>query len=206
MKANRLISMLMLLINRDSITAPELAKIFGVDKRTIYRDVKELNRAGVPIIATPHRVGGGMSLSVEYKEACGLLSYDDIGSLLLSLRNVKSLHLETDNDVLIKRLKKHLSDKSCEDIDDATLIEIEIRFNQKHRREILEVFGTVILDIGERDGLCTAKVAFPDEKSFYNVLILYADRCECVSPEHIRAYVVRKIKAIGAVYGLEMRL
>jgi len=199
MRRNRLVSTLMLLISRDSITAPDLASIFGVDKRTIYRDIQELKNAGVPVIATPHRKDIGMSLAPEYKEKYGLLNHEDIESLLFSLRNVKTFHLESDNDKLMKRLINYLSESSPENFDDISFIEIEIQFNKKHRAEINKLFGELMLDIDTQDNVCTAKVAFPDDKLYYDVLIRLADKCKYISPQHIRDFVMRKIKAMREV-------
>ena len=51
MKLDRLIAILSVLLNREQITAPELARRFEVSRRTINRDIEALNRAGIPIVA-----------------------------------------------------------------------------------------------------------------------------------------------------------
>ena len=50
MKIDRLIGILSLLLQRDSVTAPELAERFEVSRRTINRDVEALCQAGIPIV------------------------------------------------------------------------------------------------------------------------------------------------------------
>lgn len=51
MKIDRLLSILMLLINKEKVTANELAKYFEVSIRTIQRDMDTLNMAGIPLYA-----------------------------------------------------------------------------------------------------------------------------------------------------------
>ena len=197
--------MLMLLINRDVITAPELAKIFGVAVRTIYRDIEELMTAGVPIIAAQGRTKG-MSISQEYKDAYGLLSHDDIDTLLLNLKsakNAKAFNLETDNDKLMKRFISYISENSPDNFDDISFTEIDIQFNKKHRAEIRKIFGEFMLDIEQHDDIYKAKIAFPDDRLYYDVLIRLANKCKYISPGHIRNYVNRRIKKMYEVQEIE---
>lgn len=49
MKIDRLIGILSVLLQKDKITAPELAKRFEVSRRTINRDIEDLCKAGIPI-------------------------------------------------------------------------------------------------------------------------------------------------------------
>lgn len=49
MKVDRLVGILAALLQRDSVTAPELAERFEVSRRTINRDIESLCRAGIPI-------------------------------------------------------------------------------------------------------------------------------------------------------------
>ena len=55
MKINRLFEIIYLLIEKESITARELAEKFEVSTRTIYRDVDVLSSVGIPIYMTKGR-------------------------------------------------------------------------------------------------------------------------------------------------------
>lgn len=85
MKINRLIEIITILLNRQTITAKELAERFGVSARTIYRDIDALSSAGVPIY-TDQGKGGGISLLEDYTLNKALLSKSESDGLILALK------------------------------------------------------------------------------------------------------------------------
>lgn len=54
----RLLEIVMMLANKGSLTAAEIASNFGVSPRTIYRDIDRLSDAGVPIVCERGKTGG----------------------------------------------------------------------------------------------------------------------------------------------------
>ena len=66
MKMERLIGIRSILLQRDKVTAPELAEQFEVSRRTIQRDIESLCQAGIPI-ATAQGTGGGISILEGYR-------------------------------------------------------------------------------------------------------------------------------------------
>ncbi len=66
MRSDRLLSLLLLLQARCSVTAPQVARELEVSVRTVYRDVGALSAAGVPVYATQGR-GGGIAILPGYR-------------------------------------------------------------------------------------------------------------------------------------------
>ena len=52
---NRLLGMIYILMNRQNVTAAELAERFEVSVRTVYRDVETLSMAGIPVYTRKRR-------------------------------------------------------------------------------------------------------------------------------------------------------
>ena len=88
MKINRLVEIIVLLLNRDTITAKELAERFEVSTRTIYRDIEVLSMAGVPVYMSKGK-GGGISLLEDYSVNKTFLSREDKESLIVALKTLQ---------------------------------------------------------------------------------------------------------------------
>jgi predicted DNA-binding transcriptional regulator YafY len=88
MKINRLLEITIILLNRGTATAAELAGRFGVSTRTIYRDIDVLSSSGVPVFAT-QGVKGGISLLENYTLNKTMLSSKDSESILFALKTLQ---------------------------------------------------------------------------------------------------------------------
>ncbi len=65
MKVDRLVSIIMILLDKKRIGAQELADMFEVSTRTIYRDIDAINMAGIPVRGASGV--GGFEIMQEYK-------------------------------------------------------------------------------------------------------------------------------------------
>jgi len=89
MKLNRLLEITMVLMNKKTVTAAELAERFGVSARTIYRDIDVLSASGVPVYSA-QGMGGGISILEDYTMNCASLSDSERDSILLALQALQS--------------------------------------------------------------------------------------------------------------------
>lgn len=90
MKVDRLVSIIMILLEKQRVSARELADLFEVSPRTIYRDIDAISMAGIPVCSTPG-VGGGFSIMPEYKVDKNVFSTDELSALLMGLTNLSGM-------------------------------------------------------------------------------------------------------------------
>lgn len=90
MKTDRLVSIIMMLLDKERVSAQELADRFEVSPRTIYRDIETINMAGIPVRSTPG-VGGGFEIMQEYKLDKNVFSAADLSAILMGLSSLSGM-------------------------------------------------------------------------------------------------------------------
>lgn len=90
MKIDRMMTIIVMLLNRKRVTAKELADKFEVSVRTIYRDIDAIDMAGVPIISHSGN-NGGFGILENYKLDHQLLTPNNLCSLLTAFRELTIL-------------------------------------------------------------------------------------------------------------------
>ena len=87
MQINRLFEIVYILLDKQIVTAKELARHFEVSSRTIYRDVDTLSSAGIPIYATQGK-NGGITLLDNFVLNKSVLSEDEQNEILIALQSL----------------------------------------------------------------------------------------------------------------------
>ncbi|MGN0563810.1 MAG: helix-turn-helix transcriptional regulator [Candidatus Heritagella sp.] len=109
MKMDRLIGILSILLQKETVTAPDLAQRFEVSRRTINRDVEDLCKAGIPIV-TRQGKGGGISIVSGYKMDRTLLTRGEMQDILAGLRSLDSVYGTNRYGQLMEKLSVGSSD------------------------------------------------------------------------------------------------
>ena len=104
MKTDRLIGILSVLLQSKKTTAPELAELFEVSRRTINRDIEDLCKAGIPIM-TIQGTGGGISIVDGYRMDRTILSSRDMRMILAGLRSLDSISGSNYYSLLMEKLE-----------------------------------------------------------------------------------------------------
>lgn len=95
MKNDRLFQIVYLLLDKGTMTAPELSRALEVSVRTIYRDIDALSLAGVPVYATQGK-NGGVSLLPNYAFDKALLSDEEQNQILYAIQSLRAVDQPVD--------------------------------------------------------------------------------------------------------------
>lgn len=108
MKLDRIISILVVLLRKERVSARELADMFEVSTRTILRDIEAINLAGIPVI-TYQGIGGGISIAEGYRIDKSLLTQDEMLAILSMLKGIAKTIPGSQHEILIEKFKNTLS-------------------------------------------------------------------------------------------------
>jgi len=101
MQIDRLFEIIYILLNRNKVTATELAKELAVSRRTICRDIDTLSLAGIPIY-TEKGQGGGISLLPDFVLNKSILSEQEQNDILSALHGLSNIGISDTSQLLQK--------------------------------------------------------------------------------------------------------
>ncbi|RDU23677.1 helix-turn-helix transcriptional regulator [Anaerosacchariphilus polymeriproducens] len=110
MKFERMIAIVMLLLQRKRISGKELTEMFEVSLRTIYRDIESIAASGIPITTTPG-AGGGIEIMEQYKVDKGIFTADDISAMLTGLGIIRNTLSSKDITNALVKLESFVSEE-----------------------------------------------------------------------------------------------
>ncbi len=116
MKVDRLVSIIMTLLDKKRIGAQELADMFEVSPRTIYRDIDAINMAGIPIRSISG-VGGGFEIMPEYKIDKNVFSTADLSAILMALSNLSNMVRGDELVNVLAKIKSFIPADKAKDIE-----------------------------------------------------------------------------------------
>ena len=135
MKIDRLIGIIMILLQRDKATVAELAERFEVSARTINRDVEDICKAGLPLV-TVQGYRGGISFAEGYKIDKTFFTREELQSILTGLKGIDSISEEAYFFRLIDKLSDRGNRVEADDvitIDDDELIVAFLDMVENHK-------------------------------------------------------------------------
>ncbi|WNC17712.1 YafY family protein [Brevibacillus brevis] len=109
----RMIAIIMMLLNRRRMSAQQLASHFEVSLRTIYRDLEAINAAGIPIVAFPGS-SGGYEIMENFTIDRQYLSLEELVTVIAALKGVQSTAEDQQIALLLEKIKTLVPVKESE--------------------------------------------------------------------------------------------
>ena len=148
MKIDRLVSMIMVLFEKDRIGAQELADMFEVSPRTIYRDIDTINMAGIPIRSVSG-VGGGFEIMPNYKIDKNVFSTADLSAILMGLSSLSDMIRGNELINALAKVKSFIPADQASDIELKTnqiCIDLSTWIGNRNTQSYLETIKTALQD------------------------------------------------------------
>lgn len=143
MKIDRLVSIIMILNNKERVTTKELSEKFEVSTKTIQRDMEIIEKAGIPLVA--HKgYNGGYSILEGYKVNKSSMTKEEailVNKLLLEL-NKSYENPETSS--LINKLG--VVDSNPKDLSDRLVIDFSRWGNKTEINKVINAIDKAILN------------------------------------------------------------
>jgi len=170
MKIDRLVSIIMILLDKKRIGAQELADMFEVSLRTIYRDMDTINMAGIPVCSTPG-VGGGFEIMQNYKIDKNVFSTTDLSAILMGLSSISNMIRGDELVNALTKVKSFIPADRAKDIElksNQIYIDLSPWMGNRNIQGYLETIKTALqerkllsFEYADRYGNITARTAEP---------------------------------------------
>lgn len=170
MKVDRLVSIIMILLDKERIGAQKLADMFEVSPRTIYRDIDTINMAGIPVRSTSG-VGGGFEIMQKYKIDRKVFSTADLSALLMGLSSLSNMIRGDELVHALAKVKSFIPADKAKDIElkaNQICIDLSPWMGNKNIQPYLEIVKTALqeskllsFEYADRHGNKTARTAEP---------------------------------------------
>ena len=115
MKIDRLLSIVIILLEQNKISATKLAEMFEVTTRTIYRDIETIQAAGIPIV-TYTGINGGIGILEKYKIDKKFFTKEDITTLMTGLGSISSSVSNVELTKVLTKLQSLIPEEHIQEI------------------------------------------------------------------------------------------
>jgi predicted DNA-binding transcriptional regulator YafY len=170
MKIDRLVSIIMLLLEKKRLGAHELSGMFEVSLRTIYRDMDSINLAGIPVHSIPG-VGGGFEIMQEYKLDRKVFSSADLSAILMGLSSLSGMVRGEELANALAKVRSFVPADRAKDIElQANQLQVDLSpwMGNRNIQPYLEIIKTALkesrlltFDYVDRHGSRTSRTAEP---------------------------------------------
>ena len=170
MKIDRLVSIILILLDKERIAAQELADMFEVSPRTIYRDIDTINMAGIPVRSTSG-VGGGFEIMPEYKIDRKVFSTADLSAILMGLSSLSNMIRGNELVNALAKVKSFIPADRAKEIElkaNQIYIDLSPWMGNRNMQPYLEIIRTALqenkllsFEYTDRYGNKTARTAEP---------------------------------------------
>lgn len=146
MKVDRLVSIILILLETERVGAQELAERFEVSPRTIYRDIDAINMAGIPVCSTSG-VGGGFAIMEQYKIDKKVFSAADLSAILMGLSSLSNMIRGEELVNALAKVKSFIPADRAKDIERKTnqvLIDLSPWSGNRNLQPHLELIQTAL--------------------------------------------------------------
>lgn len=172
MKIDRSIGILALLLQKDKVTAGELAEKFEVSRRTILRDIDDICKAGIPLV-TYRGKGGGISVMQGFKVDRTVLSEKEMRAILSGLKSLDSVCGNSDYSNLMNKIS--LKDHETLNTNGSVIIDLA-----KFDKETISVKIDILKKAAENNELTEFRYYAPNGDSIrtiepYHVVYQWSD-------------------------------
>ena len=170
MKVDRLVSIIMILLDKKRIGAQELADMFEVSPRTIYRDIDTINMAGIPVRSISG-VGGGFEIMQNYKIDRKVFSTADLSAILMGLSSLSNMIRGDELVNALAKVKSFIPADRAKDIElkvSQICIDLSAWIGNRNIQPYLEIIKTALqeskllsFEYADRYGNKTVRTAEP---------------------------------------------
>ncbi|WP_080873307.1 helix-turn-helix transcriptional regulator [Oceanobacillus timonensis] len=204
MKLERLLSIIILLINHRMLQAKDLAERFEVSVRTIYRDIDAINAAGIPIV-TYQGAHGGIGLAEGYRLDRNLLTNDELAEIVTALRSLSTSYEKVQHQQLMEKMNSIVPPNDVEVFQSKTsrvLIDYSPWDHSTRLQEKLKCIEKaidnclfIVFTYSDAEGKLTQRTAEP------HTLILkgrhWYVQAYCLDREQFRLFKLRRMKSLS---------